>query len=1394
MSFSSQVRRFFSASARRDAKREARRRQALSELRSRRLFEILESRQLLDGAGAFESLPDSITIASGDSYHYAFEGTDAQIVDAGSLEGLTASLPTGTQVAFTVTKTATNGAVSTLGEIVLQLFEAEGEAPNSSSHFLKLVDDGYYEGKTFHRIYAGFMFQGGSSDGAGYLGAGQTIVDEHSDLLSHSGAGIVAFANKGANTSDAQIFITFDKASWLDGKYNVFGYVVDGYDVIDEIEKAQVVANAAGEKSKPVETYQFKDVRVLESSEVENGALRLVADKGVSGETTISVSGTAADGSTQFKEITVKVVDAKELDALIPSEAEMVAGETKTFELPAEYAGSKLTYQIYTETGLEGVKVELSGDSGSTNVYEVKADLTGAQATKLTIVAKSADGAISKTYTQTLYISPATPEFTFADDVKHVELKDGSFIVASNSVDSALTISVVSYSDEATTLVKIDGVQRTFSVVSKTVDAKTGKTTYVLQLSGKEAEKLADGEHTISVSQYLPVDNISKHDPLYSEAVETTIFVDTEPLEFTNVDKDEPLVVFAGETGELQILTNKVDAEGKPRSDVQILFGDAIPKCLTLTADGLLKWSGTEECVGSYQVELYAKDGLGNEVRETLRFTVVEGPLYDVSGETKVDEGGKFEITISVAESELKDNPADPYTFEIVKKPELENADDANFTLTVNEAGTSAVFAWTTSERLGFGVYEFSVKLTGTDGATSYVPLKLTVNEVNEAPSIKYDGETTLETNDETKFELQLEATDADLPAQTLTWTLSEGAPSWLTLDAKTGKLTADAPVAGDYTFEVVVSDGDKSSEPLKLTLMVKEVDRVPVFDELQETTAETGKTFEATVVAKDPNTAKNDVVYELVGDGYPKDFTFDAKTGKVTWAIPADYLDAAISAQTFQFTVKATEQFLGEDGKTLENGLTTEKTFEILISNAKFDATKAAAPTWPTLDPQSATAGKTFETTVEATAPKDAAGVRYELVGDKLPEGLKIDAATGKITWNIPADYVADKSVESVVATIKVKATTIVKSEKDGPTSFGGSAETTLELTVANPNFKEEAVYTDWAAWLDAWVANAQARLEGSAANLQEYLDSYLTAVDKRDAALKSAQADYAAGKTSLTDFLKKRAEIQTTFSQTTTDARADLAKKDAVVEETYRENLESLNDAYDKLAASGEIGAPGSIREEAKEAAGELSASTESSDANFHLKNNTTGAKVATDLTSVLKLWRSGYSSATIYDEIYGDGFDVEEEEPGDKNESDKDEAGDKDESDKDESGDGGNGDKDESGDGENGDKDESGDGENGDKDETEDDEDANLPEIDLGDLTDKEDDENGDKEESEDGENGDKEESEDDENGDKEESEDDENGDKEESEDDEIGDKEESEDDENGEDEEDVFAPLV
>ena len=206
-----------------------------------RVFEALEQRQMLDAA-SLSALPNEITISSANSYHYAFEGQPNCFIDSSTVEGLTASFVNGEQVAFTVLKTSTDGAVSSLGEVVIQLFSSEGEAPISSSQFMSLVFGDYYEGKTFHRIIDGFMFQGGSSDGYGYQGSDfANVPDEYSDVLTHSTRGIVAFANSNVpqygrvDTSNAQFYITFGATPWLDGGYNVFGFVVDGYDVLEQL-------------------------------------------------------------------------------------------------------------------------------------------------------------------------------------------------------------------------------------------------------------------------------------------------------------------------------------------------------------------------------------------------------------------------------------------------------------------------------------------------------------------------------------------------------------------------------------------------------------------------------------------------------------------------------------------------------------------------------------------------------------------------------------------------------------------------------------------------------------------------------------------------------------------------------------------------------------------------------------------------------------------------------------------------------------------------------------------------------------------------------------------------------------------------------------------------------
>ena len=151
--------------------REERRRNNLKASARRRVFEALEQRQMLDAASLYETLPEVITIADPDSYHYAYEGKPLDFIDTSSVEGLTASFVAGNQVAFTIMKTSTEGVVSSLGEVVVQLFSSEGEAPNSSSRFMQLVNDDYYEGLTFHRIIKGFMFQGGSSDGYGFEGS-----------------------------------------------------------------------------------------------------------------------------------------------------------------------------------------------------------------------------------------------------------------------------------------------------------------------------------------------------------------------------------------------------------------------------------------------------------------------------------------------------------------------------------------------------------------------------------------------------------------------------------------------------------------------------------------------------------------------------------------------------------------------------------------------------------------------------------------------------------------------------------------------------------------------------------------------------------------------------------------------------------------------------------------------------------------------------------------------------------------------------------------------------------------------------------------------------------------------------------------------------------------------
>ncbi len=181
--------------------------------------------------------------------------------------------------------------VQNYGTIKAELYA--DKAPITVTNFLKLVNEGFYNGLTFHRIMDGFMIQGGDPEGTGLGGSDETIKGEFSSNgvkndISHV-RGVISMARSNdKDSASSQFFIVQSDSTFLDGDYAAFGKVTSGMEIVDKICEDTPVQDNNG-------TVKASDQPIITSIKEVTAAGESV---GTVTKTTTAAGGTMTAGTT----------------------------------------------------------------------------------------------------------------------------------------------------------------------------------------------------------------------------------------------------------------------------------------------------------------------------------------------------------------------------------------------------------------------------------------------------------------------------------------------------------------------------------------------------------------------------------------------------------------------------------------------------------------------------------------------------------------------------------------------------------------------------------------------------------------------------------------------------------------------------------------------------------------------------------------------------------------------------------------------------------------------------------------------------------------------------------------------------------------------------------------
>jgi hypothetical protein len=390
---------------------------------------------------------------------------------------------------------------------------------------------------------------------------------------------------------------------------------------------------------------------------------------------------------------------------------------------------------------------------------------------------------------------------------------------------------------------------------------------------------------------------------------------------------------------------------------------------------GAFNWTPTEaQGPGDYPITITVTDSGSTPLSDSETFTI------HVS---EVNSPPRIQLTRFIAKNELTtldliptysddDLPANTLTFSL--------GEGAPAGASINAA--TGEFIWTPTEAQGPNSYTFAFIISdGAGGSYSYYPT-ITIYEVNQAPVLAGIGDKSVAEGSRLTFIAS--ATDADLPANRLSFSLGVGAPAGVSINASTGEFTwtpTEAQGPGEYEITVIVSDDnliDAKSDQETIRVTVAEVDQAPVLAGIGNQSVDEGETLAFTASAADADLPANTLTFSLE-DGAPAGASINAGTGEFTW-IPTE----ADGPGTYDIRIRVADSDGGNDSETIR-------------------VTVAEVNQNPVLDPisnQSGLLGQTLAFTATAVDTDLPANTLTFALEDDAPAGAMINGATGEFTW----------------------------------------------------------------------------------------------------------------------------------------------------------------------------------------------------------------------------------------------------------------------------------------------------------------------------------------------------------------------------------------------------------